>query len=175
MKRYIGVTDEPLCENAYKPLEEIIYPEAEAVFCSPLIRCQETAKLIYPKKKPVICPNLRECDFGEFENKNYMELKNNPNYQAWIDSQGTMTFPSGEKPEVFKRRSVKEFQKVVEESIQAGYKTIGLVVHGGTIMSILERYTEPPTDYYSWQVENGHGYVLEFDDKKERITKLCSI
>lgn len=55
-------------------------------------RCMETAKLIF-KENFYEVEELRECDFGIFENKNYKELSDCPEYQAWIDSGGTMTFP----------------------------------------------------------------------------------
>ena len=50
------------------------------------------------------CPLLKECDFGDFENKNYKELSGNPDYQAWIDSGGALPFPGGEDPEGFRNR-----------------------------------------------------------------------
>ncbi len=174
-KRYIGRTEEPLCVDGRKALEWYCYPEVEALFVSPMLRCIESAKLIYPKLPPVVIEELRECDFGEFENKNYMELSDNPSYQAWIDSNGTLPFPGGEDPVVFKERSIKGFQKAVEMSLESGYESIGLVVHGGTIMSILERYSTSKKDYYSWQVDNAQGYCGIFDGKEERIRELCKI
>lgn len=50
-------------------------------------RCMETAKLIF-KENFYEVEELRECDFGIFENKNYKELSDCPEYQAWIDSGG---------------------------------------------------------------------------------------
>lgn len=49
-----------------------------------------------------IIEELSECDFGEFENKNYKELSGNQDYQRWIDSNGTLPFPGGESREAFK-------------------------------------------------------------------------
>lgn len=174
-KRYIGVTDEPLCEEGISQLKDITYPSAEAVFVSPLLRCRETARLIYPDIIPIICEGFKECDFGEFENKNYKELSNNANYQLWIDSNGTRPFPMGENPENFKKRCIQAFQKVVEISRQCGYQTIALVVHGGTIMSIMDRFSYPNKAYYDWQAENGRGYIADFDEKKGRMVNLCYI
>ena len=96
--RYIGTTDEPLCEEGIRLLEGKTYPAAELVYVSPMKRCRETASLIYPTLTQREEPLLRECDFGDFENKNYLELNGNPDYQAWVDSGGTLPFPGGEKP-----------------------------------------------------------------------------
>ena len=101
MGRYIGTTDEPLCEEGIRLLENRSYPAAELVYVSPMKRCRETAALIYPTLAQREEPLLRECDFGDFENKNYLELNGNPDYQAWVDSGGTLPFPGGESREGF--------------------------------------------------------------------------
>ena len=72
LKRYIGKrTDEPLCPEAGNMLAQLAYPEVQAVYASPMIRCTQTAGILFPGKKLNIIDELAECDFGEFENKNY--------------------------------------------------------------------------------------------------------
>lgn len=173
-KRYIGTTDEPLCEEGRKASKKISYPKVDTVLTSPLLRCRETAGLIYPQLSPIVCNGFRECDFGEFENKNYMELTNNPKYQAWLDSKGTLSFPRGEGVEEFKRRTLLEFKKRLE-LYNSKNITVALVVHGGTIMSILEKYADPKEEFYHWQVKNGCGYSADYDEKKGRIINICNI
>ena len=86
LKRYIGKrTDEPLCPEAGNMLAQLAYPEVQAVYASPMIRCTQTAGILFPGKKLNIIDELAECDFGEFENKNYQELDGNEHYQSWID------------------------------------------------------------------------------------------
>ena len=70
--KYIGHTDEPLCDEGKAQLKDIMenygeYPQVDAVFSSPLKRCIETALTIYPDRNPLILDDLREYDFGEFE------------------------------------------------------------------------------------------------------------
>ena len=173
-KRYIGATDEPLSEEGKNKLQEMKYPAVEGVFTSPLKRCIETARLIYPNLSAVIEPKLVEYNFGTFENKNYDELRENKDYQAWIDSGGLLPFPGGESIEAFKTRCIEGFCMVVEKSRKAGLHQIGMVVHGGTIMSILERYSYPQKEYYHWQVANGNGYSMEMDEEG-RLINLCEI
>ena len=107
-KRYIGITDEDLCASGIESIHNNIkagyYQEVQAVYVSPMKRCRQTAKLIYPEYKQHIVPDFRECDFGIFENKNYKELSGNGDYQAWIDSNGTLPFPNGESMDAFKSR-----------------------------------------------------------------------
>ena len=168
-RKYIGRTDEPLCRQGRKELEDSIrksiFPPLEQdglLFVSPMMRCRETASIIYPDAEQREIDSFRECDFGEFEYKNYEELKDNPDYQAWIDSGGTLPFPGGEEPEQFRDRCLEGYQKIVRE--HAGCPQIILVVHGGTVMSILSSLGQPKADYFDWHVDNGHGYVCERTD-----------
>lgn len=173
VKRYIGRTDEPLCEEGKSLLNHLSYPEVEAVFASPMKRCVETAALIYPTLSPTFYSGLRECDFGAFENKNYLELKDNKDYQLWIDSNGLLPFPEGETLTDFKMRNIRSFREIMGKSIRSDYQSIALVVHGGTIMSILEHYSVPRKGYYHWQIENGFYYTMDYE--KGRLINICGI
>lgn len=106
--RYIGSrTDEPLCDEGREGLAGKQLPEVERLYVSPMKRCVETAEILWPgfdRKKMQKVTDLRECDFGDFENKNYKELSGNGDYQAWIDSNGTLPFPNGESMDAFKSR-----------------------------------------------------------------------
>lgn len=163
-KRYIGTTDEPLCPEGIRFLEEHFYPEAEHVFVSPMRRCVQTARMLYPDMPLHIIEELSECDFGDFENKNYLELSGNPDYQKWVDSGGTLPFPGGESRETFKWRTLSGFQRVVYHCLNRGARSAAVVTHGGNIMNIMEEYAYSHRDYYQWHVDNGCGYVVEIDE-----------
>ena len=172
--RYIGSrTDEPLCDEGREGLAGKQLPEVERLYVSPMKRCVETAEILWPgfdRKKMKKVTDLRECDFGDFENKNYKELSGNGDYQAWIDSNGTLPFPNGESMDAFKSRCLEAFARIVEEvsgaeqewiaSGKTGIFRAGIVVHGGTIMAILEQYGYPKAAYFDYQVKNGCGYRL---------------
>ncbi len=166
-KRYIGRTDEPLCDAGINELRSIAYPDCELVVASPMKRCLQTAVLIYPDKKIVTYTELRECYFGDFEGKNHVELSENPDYRKWLDNGGLGAFPNGENSAVFRARSVNGFLKAVEENKTAN--TISFVVHGGTIMCILEKLAVPHMEFYDFMTENGHGYVTVYDGKSIKI------
>ena len=179
-KRYIGRTDEELCAEGIKNLIDNInsnknfYPKADIIFSSPMKRCMQTSEIIYPDKRCVIVNEFKEIDFGDFEGKNYRELNGNIEYQKWIDSGGRITFPNGESRRNFSLRCRKGFIKslsICEECIQkqsdgfvkreADFIAV-FVVHGGTIMSIMECFEKERLDYYSYQCDNGHGFICEF-------------
>ena len=175
--RYIGVTDEPLCPEGIEVLHKMDYPEPDAVYVSPLKRCVQTAAILFPGEPVHIIEELSECDFGEFENKNYKELDGNADYQAWVDSNGMLPFPGGESREEAKRRNLTGFDKAVTRCIRRGISQAALVIHGGTIMNIMEEYAQIPRSFYEWHVKNGGGYEVELDEnlwqknRKELILK----
>lgn len=186
-KRYIGRTDEPLCPEGIELLKDYIqknvYPNPERVYVSPMKRCIETAELIFREKYHISeflkVDELKECDFGIFENKNYQELSDCPEYQAWIDSGGTMTFPEGENPEKFRKRCVKGFEKILRECRKDYIKQVAIVAHGGTIMSIMDQYARDEHgkkngSYYDYQVKNGEGYELIVADVSSGDGGICA-
>lgn len=159
--RYIGRTDEPLLDEERIKLEKGSYPRADALFVSPLQRCRQTAAAMYPGYPVRIVEEMAECDFGSFENKNWKEMKNDPQYQAWIDSNGALPFPGGEDPQEFRKRCCRGFEMTVAECFRKKIESAVFVVHGGTIMSILEHYAVPGKEFYDWHVKNGEGYKIE--------------
>lgn len=157
--RYIGCrTDESLCPDGINALMQRAVPPAKHVFVSPMKRCLETAAILYPGIAVEIVPAFRECDFGTFENKNHAELNGRADYQAWIDSDGELPFPGGESRKEFSARCRDAFQKLCKKEIK---EDCALIIHGGTIMSIMETFAQPPAGYYDYQVKNGYGFILE--------------
>ena len=197
--RYLGKTDEPLSEKGIRFLQEkkkkSFFNAPEFLYASPMKRCVQTAEILF-RRKPVLIPEWKEMDFGQFEGKNYEELKDNPDYQKWIDSNGTLPFPGGEPREQFIRRSMEGFDWMMSDiliksekntRIQNGTETQDLknnceteipvvaVVHGGTIMAVLSSLTGG--EYFYFQVKNGEGYetVLEWIQGRWKITSLTKI
>lgn len=159
--RYIGVTDEPLCEEGKEQLQKFSYEPGNVLFVSPLKRCRETAEILFPGQEQILVAELAECNFGEFENKNYLELSDHPKYQEWIDSNGELPFPGGESREECMQRNWKGFEKVLEICREHQVQKAVLVVHGGTIMNLMQQYAQEKRSFYEWHVKNGEGYDLK--------------
>ena len=165
--RYIGCrTDEPLCAAGREALRLGRYPPVSRVFASPMRRCIETAAILYPGIRPQPVPGFRECDFGAFEGKSYAELSGRSDYQAWIDSGGALPFPGGESRDAFAARCVRAFEHLRDQAFQ---EDCALIVHGGTIMAIMERFALPRHGYFDYQVSNGEGFVLNPDGTHEKL------
>ena len=50
-----------------------------------------------------------------------------------------------------------------------------MVVHGGTIMSILSHFAEPKGEYFKWQIGNGEFYLLHIDREAWEQKKEISL
>ena len=174
-KRYIGTTDEPILSGSERDLWgkrlHRILADVRCVAVSPMKRCRESAELLFPGKKQEVCDAFRECDFGQFENRNYEELKNRPEYQRWIDSGGMEAFPGGESRERFAGRCVEGFVQKVTELQERKIERAAFVVHGGTIMAILEWLDHKQRPFYQWQAENGAVFYVRTE--REILRGTC--
>lgn len=160
-RRYVGSTDQPLCPQGREALAGLTAPAADRVYASPLLRCRETAEILYPGREIEIVPDLRETDFGAFEGHTYEELKDGPAYRAWLDSGGGAPPPGGEGKEEVRRRVLAAFLSLAATHVPED--RIALVVHGGTIMTLLEALG-PGGQFYAWQAPNGGGYRCRWEN-----------
>lgn len=161
--RYLGCkTDEPLCPEgiafAKQQAKQGSFPLPEQVFVSPMQRCRETASILFPNLEQQIHPDLRECDFGMFEGKNYRELSGCPEYQAWIDSGGTLPFPDGESREQFLTRSCAAVSKIVQT---CNSDRIAIVAHGGTMMAVFSACEMHQKSYFDWKIPHCEPFLCE--------------
>lgn len=177
--RYVGSTDEALLLESEVWIKENRerYPKPDQLFVSPLQRCVRTAELLYPEAEMQIEPELRECEFGAFEYKNYIELQGNADYQAWIDGGGVSGFPGGESRAEFTARCSRAFAECCSKAERKADMLLGFVVHGGTIMALLDQFSEPHKEYFSWQVKNTEGFLCEFlmDGDQIRLTNIQKV
>lgn len=165
-RRYIGVTDEDLRDTKCIEGE---YPDCDRVVASPLKRCVQTARFIYSDKPIEICGKLRECAFGDFENKSHKDLKDNEDYQKWLDSNGLAPFPNGEAHEDFINRCVEGFFEMTDEKTS----DTAFVIHGGSIMAIMQRLFGG--GFYDYRVKNGEGYKFDYDSDKRKAYNMVKI
>lgn len=175
--RYLGTTDEELCDIGIEELKEKTQdiPSVDLLFSSPMMRCRQTCEILFPSMAYDIVEEYREMDFGDFERKNYKELQGNADYQRWIDSNGTLAFPNGESREQFIKRQITAFEKMccqIKEKQNAGKEVtkVAAVVHGGSIMAVLSALSGG--EYFDFQCKNGQGYSFYWDGEKISEIKL---
>lgn len=175
-KQYIGITDQPLSELGRKEIQDSIrsgrydnISRAEKMgdkkmlyLRSPMKRCLETAELIAPSRQFMVVEEWKEMNFGIFEAKNYQDLADSAEYQAWIDSGGLAKIPGGESKEEFLTRVWQGWETILRNQTYvdgSSHIVIIAVVHGGTIMALMEKLTGG--EYYDFQVSGGGGYHVK--------------
>lgn len=184
--RYLGKIDEQLNERGIFLLQQAreaqYYPPVDYLFTSPMRRCIQTADILYPENRAEMIPEWEEMDFGIFEGKNYRDLRNDKQYQAWVDSNGTLPFPGGESREKFIGRCKEGLYRMLEylsgcishaeDPFKEKQTAVGAVVHGGTVMALLSSFYGG--EYFDYQISNGRGYScgLKYDGEKIRLDDL---
>ncbi|MCH3987460.1 MAG: histidine phosphatase family protein [Lachnospiraceae bacterium] len=203
--RYVGSTDEALLPEAVEHLsaaapvfqKTYLADKSVLVLTSPLRRCVQTAQLLtaglslargeksaaeadgrrgsYVSFREVAA--FRETDFGTFEYRNYAELNGDPDYQRFIDSGGETAFPGGESRKEAAERVTAAFVSQVKLLPAPEPDVLLLVVHGGTIMALMERFAVPRRSFYDWQCANLSGFtgalVTSLELKIVEVGKLC--
>lgn len=177
--RYIGVTDIKLSDQGKFDLENLAkkytYPRALSFYTSPLKRCIETFNILYPDVKPDIVKELSECNFGEFEGKNILELDNNENFKNWLSDAQNIAPNGGESGKEFVYRVCKAFEDIVLNMMKTGKTQAVIVTHGGVIMTLLSAYGLPKAKSFEWMVDNGLGYSLRITPGLWMRDKVCEV
>lgn len=157
-RRYVGVSDEPLCPEGRAAAEQKEKDlSLSRVYVSPLTRARQTAAILFPHAEQIVVENLHEMDFGAFEGRTADEMENDPVYRAWVDDLCRGVCPGGESQADFHARVGAAFA----ETLQKAQGDLTFVVHGGVIMSILWQFAEPKKDFYDWVVQNLSGYEAD--------------
>ena len=78
--RYIGRTDEPLCEEGVAQVKALQKRglSVNRLFVSPMLRTRQTADILFPKMPYTVVDGFAEMDFGRFEGKSADELSGAP-------------------------------------------------------------------------------------------------
>ncbi len=154
LSKYIGTTDEEVSKIGMQVLLKRRKISVDYAFCSPRKRCLQTAEIMVNSKLGMdICEDLKECNFGDFENKNFKELAGNLDYQKWLLGDCKGEIPNGESMETFSKRTVSAFISCVAKAKVYGYESICIICHGGSIMAILQYFKGG--DFYDYKVGNG--------------------
>lgn len=171
-KRYQGQRDIPLSAEGRSHIRQADF-SADVVYVSPLVRTQQTARILFPQAKQIVVEDLKEMNFGSFEGRNYIEMEHDPDYLAWVKANCETSCPDGERKDQFCERTCAAFAKLVDAALKAGRKQLVIVAHGGTQMAVMERFAVPHHEYYHWCAPNAGGYKLDASRwPRERVLTL---
>ena len=152
---YCGSTDLPLSARGREELSQLHYEIKNVRFLtSGMKRTNETLKILFGDVPYEEDPRFREVDVGAFEMLSFEQLKDIPEYQAWLAGDNEVNVPpSGESGEQMKQRVLEAFSGIKEDTV--------LICHGGVIAAIMEHlFPHENKTRYDWQPKNGYGYLL---------------
>lgn len=155
-KEYLGWTDSPLSKRGKDYLRNLQLECNGTLISSDLGRCLQTAKFLFPTipvKKNV---RFREMNWGKWEGKTYEELKENHDYQLWLNTPLEAPVPDGESYPAFSRR----IELGWHEQVQMEDGNFTLITHGGVIRELLVRYAPESRSFWGWQIPYAGGYQL---------------
>ncbi len=168
-RQYCGALDPDLSDLGRQELEGSAiraYLEEhtpDMVFCSPMRRTLQTAAILLDGRDvPLVAvPELREIDFGDFEGRSYKDMKDDPAYTAWLDTNCEGPIPGGDFPESFRDDVEVCFESLMETCRTERVERALIVSHGGVLGTILERFAEPEKHWYEYHFPCGGFAVLK--------------
>ena len=162
--RYIGITDLPLCDKGISELDEktekFFYPQPDRIYTSPLKRCVGTAAVLYPERSARLVTELREMNFGDFENKKAVELMNREDYKQFLKGGLDNPPPNGESLRKVVERSFEGIDFIIEDMMKNGYRTASVITHGGIIMNLLSCFGLPKKNPLEFNCDFGEGFEI---------------
>lgn len=164
---YCGSTDEPLSEKGISEARAIRYPlRPQTVYVSPMLRARQTAKLLFPEAEQQVVEGLQEMDFGRFERRSAEEMREDKDYQDWVDSECSLPCPNGEDIKGFAKRISQALHALVQQAIAQKEKELVIVAHGGSIMAAMASYARPSQEYFHWFAPNCGGYKAHIQEEQ---------
>lgn len=162
--RYIGTTDLPLCregaDQLYEKIEKYDYPSVQKVYTSPLKRCKQTMSILQPNRLVAEMPELREMDFGKFENKTADELMNDPDYEQFIKGGLDNPPPNGESTREVINRCYEALNIIISDMMYEGLTNVAVCTHGGLIMNMLAGFGVPKRKPMDYACDFGEGFEV---------------
>lgn len=149
--RYIGVTDPPLSTEGLTQAEALAARLTQegltAIYSSPQLRAQQTANIVARacELEVQIDPDLRELDFGCWEELTHEEIKVRYPGQMrawWADPTAEPAPHGGESMGQTARRARAAYDRIVQRHSDG--EVVLIVAHGGVLQALLCEALGPP-------------------------------
>lgn len=163
-KPLVGQLDLPLCpegvDSLYQQKQEFEYPKVQQIYRSPLTRCQQTTQILYPDTHVVVIPELIDMNLGDFQGQTFQELRDQEEFVAWMENSYQNTPPNAETTMDFTQRIVYAIRDIFSDMMEEQLDNVGIVTHGGVIMTLLSSIALPQRPLQEWAVKNGCGWTI---------------
>ena len=162
--RYIGTTDLPLsslgAKELYDKIEHFDYPPVQKVYTSPLKRCKQTVSILQPNRLTVEMDQLKEMNFGDFENKKAEELMETEEYKQFIKGGLDNPPPHGESIRDVVNRCFDAVNIIISDMMYEGLTNVAVFTHGGIIMNMLSCFGLPKRKAMDYACDFGEGFEV---------------
>ena len=173
--RLLGTTDLSL-DTSGKVQARALGPRVmrhrpQVCYCSPLLRCRQTAFMIGADLPMEFDDELREVDFGRWENRTFEEVarEDPPLVDRWASFAADFCFPGGESLQAFLRR----VHAAADRLARADAATVLVVTHGGVIRAMLCYWLGlDPRQYVVFHVGYASLAVLDLFGNRGVLTAL---
>lgn len=173
--RFIGSTDLPVAPAARATLRKsgraLLEKNVGAVFCSPMLRCRQSFDALSLDRDVEYLDDLREIDFGEWENKSFDEITAAypDKVCEWAEWSEGFSFPEGERISNFLQRI-----RAVREKIELHpAQSILVVSHGGIIRHLIcSLLGLPSSSYLLFDIKAGLFSTIELHSEGGVLTSL---
>lgn len=162
---FCGITESPVSAKGRRELmakaSEFVYPPADKVYVSPLKRCIETAAFLYPDDAYArVIPELREMNFGDFEGKKLLDIKDTPEYKQFMKGGLDNPPPNGESLRAVVQRCYEGIDFIIGDMMRNGYESAAVFTHGGIIMNMMGCFGLPKYPANDYACDFGEGYTV---------------
>jgi broad specificity phosphatase PhoE len=174
--RYCGITDVPINRTGIAQARQlkllIANEKIDRIYCSPLRRAKETARIIFGQRpahrqtrRIRIEPALAEINFGKLECLTVAEVRKKFPYfyQQWLTNLEEAKPPGGESVAQCRKR-IWQFICSLIKGRDNHHKTIALVMHGGPIKILISKILNlGPNGFWRFHPEPASVTTIEYD------------
>ncbi|MFA6865458.1 MAG: histidine phosphatase family protein [Sphaerochaetaceae bacterium] len=181
LKTLSGQSNVPLMESGRKELlkyrEMYDYPKTDLNYSSDLSRAVSTFETLYEGKSELdgVFPQLREINFGNWENTHYKDGVFEQYFSNWIEDN---VLSDGESFDDIRIRMVEFFKQTLMQLKARGLHSATLVSHMIAVRCLLVGLgCFDKKDFFDIKTPNGQGYklVVEFDGDNIEVKNIVAI
>jgi alpha-ribazole phosphatase len=149
----------PTFEQEAIIIKNVLPPNIEVVYSSPLQRCSKLANFLFNNATIIHEPKLMELHCGDWEMQNWDDIPKHE-IDPWMNDFVNVQIPNGESYTMLYDRIVGEFDKVAAAHQN---EKVAIVAHGGVLRSILSYITNTPliNSFDAFKIHYGAVFALQ--------------
>jgi len=176
MRLIQGRTDVALSDTGREQAQALAVALASiplsSIYCSPLLRARETAKILATPHEIVtkVDEGFVEINFGEWEGKTHSALRKQfqEQYERWLLDPGQVEVPRAERFNDVQARVVRSFEGIIREN---DGKVVAIVGHGGVNRTLILSLTQANSGAF-WRLRQDLA-CLNLIELSAGIPRIC--